>query len=194
MSVQRRHPGASGREGARVVGEQRVFLISDQGLTSEAVAAALTDFGYAVRSLTTPRRPESATELRRQLLDFEPGVVLFLHEVPDPVQVREMRRLMSRSAELVWVLLTTSPEGPVWGAGIDAGASAVLPMDSTVQELAAALSLAFRGAPVMRADDRERLHRAWTDRPPEEVAFWDRLERLTQREAEVSAPLARASA
>ncbi|NYG60279.1 DNA-binding NarL/FixJ family response regulator [Nocardioides daedukensis] len=191
MNVQQDDRVADVRGQVSAADGRRVLVISDHVLTSEAVAAALSDVGYRVRRMAARRHSLSMVDVQHQLTDFDPGVVLLLHEVADPAHVRAMRRLVSRFGDVAWFVLTSSKRGPVWGAGIDVGAATVMSMDSTVEELSRALSRAFARMPVMQEEARDRLHREWTDRPRAAVDLWDHLDRLTQRETEVLADLHR---
>lgn len=164
---------------------ERVAVVSDQHLTNEALRAALTVRGFEVRGAAVPTSLADVRELQRQFAAFQPGAGLMLQELLDPLHIRRTMRIMSETQSVRWLLLTGSPEGAHWGAGLAAGAAGVLPMTICLRQLADALDRLFAGEDLMVASDRERYLDQWRERGAEQRQLLDRLERLTPREAQV---------
>jgi two-component system nitrate/nitrite response regulator NarL len=183
-------PRARSRGPQRVVRRNRtpgrkVAVVSDFSLTGEAVRAALRDRGFTVLGAAVPSRAVEVRDLRRQFRGFAPNVALLLQERLDPRHLSGALRTISEFHELRWLLLTGSEEEPRWGAGLAAGAAAVLPMTIGLQDLADSLSRLCAGEELMPPVEKDRLVRLWTDHSAEQRLLVTRLELLTPREMQV---------
>lgn len=173
----------------RSLGGLRVAVVADQALTSEAVRTALTAHGLELVGLPTPDTITRARNLAQQVAEFRPRVGLLLQELDDPLHFRDamavLRAVLRVTPEVPWLLLTGTTEQSRWGAGLEAGAAAVLPMSSRLDDLASSLITLAAGGEVM-SEEQKRLHlHAWQERSSELRALTERVERLTPREMEI---------
>lgn len=113
-------------------GQSIAVVVSDQALLAEAIAAGLRSCGLLTQPLAWP---PSRTEL-----DTVPGsrpmvgVALFESDRSDVL--RHVQDLVAAVGDLPWILLTAVPSGPLWGAYLESGASAVLARSSSLEEVA----------------------------------------------------------
>lgn len=160
-------------------------MVSDQALTSEAVRAALAVKGFRLLGLLTPDTLTHARDLARAIEEFHPDVGLLLEELDDPLHFRDAMAVLRSVESVAWLLLTGATDKPRWGAGIEAGASAVLPMSIGLDELAAALLRLAAGREVVSEVDRAHLLSLWQEQNAQQRALAERVERLTRREMEI---------
>ncbi|MDN5894575.1 MAG: response regulator transcription factor [Nocardioides sp.] len=163
----------------------RVVVVADQALTGEAVRTALTGHGFEFVGLSTPDTLTHARELGRRVDELSPDVGLLMQELDDPLHFRDALAVLRAVGTAEWLLLTGAADQARWGAGIEAGASAVMPMTIGLDRLAEALNLLASGAEVMTQAERDRLLALWQERSAELRALTDRMERLSPREMEI---------
>ncbi len=163
----------------------RVMVLCDQYLTSEAIRVALRRRPFEVVGVGKPRRQVLPRQAMRMVDEQHPHVGLLVQEMLDPLHIRDALRILREVDRLPWLLLTGSPEGPYWGAGLEAGASAVLPMAIGLDQLTDALVKVSQGTEVMPETRRVHVLDQWQQRDAQERSVIERLERLTPREMEV---------
>jgi DNA-binding NarL/FixJ family response regulator len=84
-----------------------------------------------------------------------------------------------------WLVLTAAPPGPIWGALLQSGATAILPCTTSLDDVEAALAELFEGGEVMDPTTRTDLLALWVVVNDEQERLSERLERLTPQERRV---------
>lgn len=163
----------------------RVVMQCDQHLTSEAIRVALTGHEFEVFTTSRPQRTTQPRDVARVVEDVAPQVGLLVQELVDPLRVRDSLKVLREITEVPWLLLSGSPEGAGWGAGLEAGARAVLPMDTDLSRLTSALMAVARGEEAMAETTRRRVVAEWHESGAEQRGLLERMERLSPREMEV---------
>lgn len=169
----------------RPVTPLRVLVLCDQYLTSEAIRVALRHRPFELVGVGQPQRQVQPRQAARVVDDLRPHVGLLVQELLDPLHIRDALKILREVQGVPWLLLTGSPEGPSWGAGLEAGAQAVLPMTIGLNQLADALVKVGQGTEVMQPGQRAGVIAQWQERGAQQRSVIERLERLTTREMEV---------
>ena len=78
-----------------------------------------------------------------------------------------------------------APPGPIWGALLQSGATAILPCTTSLDDVEAALAELFEGGEVMDPTTRTDLLALWVVVNDEQERLSERLERLTPQERRV---------
>jgi DNA-binding NarL/FixJ family response regulator len=171
-------------------GSPRVAVASDQRLVAESVAAALREQSFDIVVVQWPDADSTGTTERRGPRAARgratpvPDVGLVLTDLLRMDQVRAARILVG-SLDVPWLVLTSAPRGPAWGAMYDRGATLVLPsggLESTT-ELIANLAAGWR--PDLSRRERRHLVHAWRTFESERAEMAARLKTLSDREEEV---------
>jgi DNA-binding NarL/FixJ family response regulator len=171
-------PQAGAQHGARVVVSSKQLLLRD------AVRTALRRMGFATTSLAVPAGAAQFHDARRWIARVRPTAGLLVAELDDAQQLREAVAVIT-GLDISWVLLTGTPQGPVWGAVIDAGAHDVLPTTASLVELSAVLNRVSEGSPDRECSDFDDVVRAWHDTSQERRKVTRRIETLSPREMEI---------
>lgn len=162
----------------------RVGLFADQYLVGQAVRTALTAKGFIVMHYRWPSGQRQITEAAQQLGESGATVGLLLCDLDRPGRVKEVVDLVA-AAPARWLLLSYLPEGPRWGAVLEGGVSAVLPISTRLDDLAVALHALSRRRVVMDEVMRRRVVAQWRLAALEEQGLLNRMKSLTAREMEV---------
>lgn len=178
----RRGGGVDPRSGEAL---KRVLVVADFNLTADALRVTLTNGGFHVLSAPVPASRAEVRALDLRLRSFRPRAAILMQEIATPVDVNNATRTLTGLSRLPWLLLTTTPEGPRWGAGLAAGASAVLPMSIRVADLVATLTQLCQGQEVMTPSEKSRLVDLWSDIGAQQQQLADGLASLTRREMQV---------
>lgn len=134
-----------------------VVILSRLQMLSQAVAAALRARGLEADEMAW------ALGVRRATHDLTSSdVVLLLDDLEDLDFGLATHYLMTQSPAR-FVVLTSRPEGPVWGALLATGVAVVMPTQSSLDEVAKALALVGRGESPMAKARRADLVREWVD-------------------------------
>ena len=165
-----------------VPGRLKVAVASDQALVAEAVRAALASRDFAAFALRWPG--EQALPRPRRGPMMAPDVALLISDLDRWARIRAASLLLSRVATR-WVVLTAAPSGPLWGAVIEAGASAVLPSDTSLDEVGEMVRRVARGELTIPVARQEELMREWNRLREERQELGERMHSLTPREREV---------
>lgn len=165
-----------------VPGRLRVAVASDQALIAEAVRAALVSRDFAAFTLRWPG--EQARPRPRRGPMIAPDVALLISDLDRWGRIRAASLLLSRVATR-WVVLTAAPSGPMWGAVIEAGASAVVPSNTSLDEVGEVVRQVARGELTIPVARQERLLRDWNKLREERQELGERMHTLTPREREV---------
>jgi DNA-binding NarL/FixJ family response regulator len=160
-----------------------VLVLSRQHLIRDAVRTALRSLGFATGSLGVPVGPGQFREVRRSIARVEPDVGLLVADLDDAAQLREAMSVVA-GLDLTWVVLTTTGPGAVWGAVLEAGAAAIVPTSTKLQDLEKMLRRTAREVPEPD-DDQLRLLDAWRSVGEDQRALTHRLEALSSREMEI---------
>ncbi|MCY7396856.1 MAG: LuxR C-terminal-related transcriptional regulator [Nocardioides sp.] len=156
-------------------------VTSDQSLIAESVCAALADRGFDTMILGWPGhqadgvRPPGRARF---------GAGLMISELDTPAQVRSSRILLAERSGC-WLVMTSAPRGPIWGAELEAGAARVVPTSWTLDQVAAGLFSLQQGAALLHAEDRAALVEVWNRHRSLRVERAERLQSLSPRERHV---------
>lgn len=164
-----------------------VLVLSRLLLVSQAVGAALRDRGIEAEASAW------AVGVQRATQDLhEDDVVLLFDDLEDRDSVLATQALITRSLPQ-FVVLTHRPEGAAWGAMLASGAAAVMPTDSSLVEVEAALIQVRAGESPFPEVQRSRLLREWFRWLAEDDALRERMADLSPREREILELLAQGS-
>ncbi len=159
----------------------RLIITSDHGLIAEAVGAALESRGcQAVRIPWTSSGHEHVEP---------PSAVravtgLAMCDLTPARRLREARAMVA-SVPVPWLLLTSAPRGPLWGALMESGVRSVLPSGTTLDEVVTELRAVADGGGALTDNVRRRLQREWQGLRDEQGRLEDRMHSLTPRERSV---------
>ena len=156
-----------------------VLILSPLLLISQAVAAALRDRGLDAEAAAW------AAGVHRATHDLtESDVVVLFDDLEDRDSVLATQSLVTQSSAQ-FLVLTHRPEGAAWGAMLASGAAAVMPTDSSLVEMEAALALLRAGSSPFSEMRRSRLVREWFRWLAEDDVLRARMADLSPREREV---------
>jgi DNA-binding NarL/FixJ family response regulator len=149
-------------------------------LVADAVRASLASRDFRASTLRWPGEPGHRRPMPRESHD----VGLLLSDLDRWPRLRAASLMIGRFA-VPWVVLTEAPEGPMWGAVLDAGARIVLPSSTGFDAVCKVVVRVASGSLATPPAERERLVAAWWDRLRRRVVLEQRLHSLTPRENEV---------
>ncbi len=156
-----------------------VVILSRLLLISQAVSAALRGRGIHAEAAAW------AAGVHRATHDLtEADVVVLFDDLEDRDSVLATQELITRSAAQ-FLVLTHRPEGPAWGALLASGVAGVMPNESSLVEVEAALALMRGGGSPTSSTRRSRLVREWFHWLAEDDLLRARLAELSPREREV---------
>ena len=156
-----------------------VLVLSKLLLISQAVEAALRGRGIDAEASTWAVGVQRATQELG-----ETDLVLLFDDLDDRDSVLATQALITQSSTQ-FVVLTNRPEGAAWGAMLASGAAAVMPTDSSLVEVEAALAMVRAGDSPISASRRSRLLREWFRWLAEDDARRERMADLSPREREI---------
>jgi two-component system nitrate/nitrite response regulator NarL len=166
--------GAAGRTG--------VVIASELALVAEVVRAGLTGRDFEATTLRWPG------ELQPGVPGSPPRagqhVGLLISDLDSWPRLRATWLLMAQ-VRLPWVVLTTAPYGPMWGAVLEAGARVVLPSSTRLVAVCDVVVGAARGSVHTLPAERELLVGLWADLRERRDVIGQRVETLTPRENDV---------
>ncbi|MGZ5398963.1 MAG: helix-turn-helix transcriptional regulator [Nocardioides sp.] len=153
-----------------------VVIVADHTLIGDSVAMALAHRGLVLSSLGWSH-PGGAR-------DVTPGDRGLLIADLDTERTIMRARDIVASADLHWTVLTGARRGPLWGAVLEAGASAVLSSSTSLEALSDRL---LDPAPPEnpQGPEREKLVASWVELWRERTDKLARLSTLSPREAQV---------
>lgn len=157
------------------VDQGTLLITAEHRLVADALAAAL--LGEGVQTRVTAKHPSLLAEPP----DGPGGRGLLVTELDGDVSLRWARAILARS-DTSWLVLTSAPRGPLWGALLDSGATHVMPTSIAFRELCDAIR---DGVPETDEDDRARLVGQWRELAEERRDQLVRLRSLTPREMQV---------
>ncbi len=160
-----------------------VVVAGEQSLVADAVRAALTTRGHAVRPVNWPVNGVLAAP-RGDGTGGPADVGLLISDLDRWSRVCAAD-LVLRRIETRWVVITTAPRGAAWGAVLDAGALTVLPAATGLDETNRVLAAVASGQAGMAPAERAALRRIWSEAQQERQVVRERLRSLTPREREV---------
>lgn len=139
-------------------------VVPDLGVTSDrALVAEVVCVGLVARGLLVVRipwaDPGAAHCVPGQKPGWTPGLALMLCDL-EPESVAMARSLVGAHPAR-WLLVTSAPRGPLWGAMLDVGVDGILEGGTTLAELADAISALLSGLPAGVVADRAQLVSAW---------------------------------
>lgn len=162
----------------------RVVVVSKSQLIRDAVRTALRSLGFTAASIGLPTGANQFHEVRRWLAGAGPVTGLLLTSLDDAAQMREAVGVVS-GLDLDWLLLTSTPPGPSWGAVLDAGARDIMSTSTSLEDLSACVRAISDGRDPMPNDEREESLAAWRRVAGEHRRLTRKLEALSPREMEI---------
>lgn len=166
----------------------RLVVVSDHSLVGEAVRMALASRGFDAASLPAPSGHGSRRDFASRVSRFRPGVGLLLCELEDRALLRGAVEIVS-SVRIRWVLLTRAKDDAAWGALVEAGVVAVLPMSTNLDTLTDTLLQVAAGRKLMSDEVRERVLEEWRREGEQARRVSGLMQALTPREVAVLAAL-----
>lgn len=166
-------------QGPDGVADLMVGVASEFRLIAESVTAALIDSG--VNATTVPWNGTS---------DFGGKPDRSLDRVAVLVSDLALPRVddvcaHGRATGSRWLVITDAPRGPVWGAAIECGASAVVEATVSIDGLIEILGDVRADASPIGEVERRLLLRQWREVRQQQQQLRDRMSSLTPREKEV---------
>ena len=160
-----------------------VAVASDLSLLAEAVGAALASRRLKVVQLAWPGVPRD-DPTRRQLARLKPDVALLLYDVDMSIRMAQASALL-RDWSGPWLVLTGSAPGAAWGGLRAAGAAAVRPNDTGLEEVEGLIRILATGRRAPCADSLDTYVDAWRFAQLRHSELQQRLDNLTPRERQV---------
>jgi DNA-binding NarL/FixJ family response regulator len=118
-------------------------------------------------------------------LDSEPDVVLMDLRMPGTDGIEATRRIRAEGGKSAIVILTGEGDDVSMARAIQAGARGLLAKTSAVNDLAEAVRRAYRGEPLHRPAEVNRVLAVERERSEHDRELERRVERLTPRETEI---------
>lgn len=150
-----------------------VAIASDLSLVAETVRTALEARGYECHVLRWGRADKRPADGGLLICDASPSTRLC-----------EGLRVV-KGTDYAWLLLTSAPAGPVWGAALEGGVVGIVASASTLDEVDAALQRLLAGEAL---HDPEQIHawvQDWHETRARKAVLLGRVESLTPRERTV---------
>jgi DNA-binding NarL/FixJ family response regulator len=160
-----------------------VHVFSRFDLIAQTVAAGLTSRGlraHRAECLGTYVEPLSAPPDEARAED----VAVLIDDLEGYAALRWACGLVGQGPA-PWLVLTAAPPGPIWGALLQAGACAVLPSSTSLEEVERATLRLFRGEDAMDTATRTDMLSTWVVVNDEQERLAERLERLSAHERRV---------
>ncbi len=162
----------------------RVGLVEDHGLFAEALSIALEMEGHQVRRTPLDDHARGVASALPALLRWQPGIVLLDLDLGVYGNGMTLVEPLSRAGVGV-IVVTGNRERSRWGEALGRGARLVLPKNSELNDILAAIRRVHEGLPVISAAERNELVELWRGEHRAEQEARERLDRLTRRESEV---------
>lgn len=159
----------------------RCAVACEHALVAEAVRAALAERALDAVVVPWPDTGRVGLPLHPPG-EFQSG--LLVASLDRWSRLRQVEALLA-AVRTRWVVLTDVPRGAEWGVVAEGGAVAVLPSNSALDEVAAALAAAARGELGLDAADRNDLSVQWAELRARRADLAARLHTLTPRERQV---------
>lgn len=162
----------------------RVVLVSTPSLVSEAVGEALVSRGLDVVTGALPSGPRGLRELGRLVAASRAPVGLVVSDLVEAAELRAIDAVLT-GITLRWLVVTSEPAGPQWGAVLESGAVAVLPTSASLEELRRAVLQIAMGREILPPALLARVVQEWHETREVEQDLNARLTSLTPREMAV---------
>ncbi|MFT4082805.1 MAG: response regulator transcription factor [Nocardioides sp.] len=168
----------------------RVAIVEDHVLFAESLELALSLEGYDVRRILLPAEQTSVPAMMASVLRQRPKIVLLDFDLGRFGDGARLVEPLARAGVDV-VVVTGAVDEARWGQALRLGARTVLPKSHPLGEILGTVRRLHQGQSVLDVADRERLLKIWHQRRGEMLDLRARLDRLTNREAEVLGHLMR---
>ncbi len=156
-----------------------VLILARLRLIAQAVLRALRDRGIDAVAMSWPEGVRRATH---DLTSSD--VVLLFDDLEDRESVLAAQALIAQSSAQ-FLVLSHRREGAAWGAVLASGAVAVMPTESSLDQVDAALAVARQGGSPFSEARRSRLVGEWFRWLAEDERMRARLAELSPRERQV---------
>jgi DNA-binding NarL/FixJ family response regulator len=146
-------------------------IAAEHRLVADALSVALQGEGFRTAVATPGARASSRLA----------GRGLLVCDLDGDASLRWVRSTLRRS-DTAWVVLTSAPRGPLWGGVLESGAVEVLPMSTSLGDLA---DLIEAGVREDTDDEHARLVDQWVTLAAERRDQLERMRSLSPREMQV---------
>jgi len=153
-------------------------------LIRDTLLAALDEHGIATIAVPESAGGRQLDDVRRWSGSVQRTYGLLVTELDDAAQLFEGIHVLS-TIPVVWLVLTSLPAGPAWGALLEAGADDVLPASTSLEELTARIRDPGAAAAALSQREREHLIASWRRISGGQQALNERLAGLSTREMEI---------
>jgi two-component system nitrate/nitrite response regulator NarL len=173
--------------GSQPARQTSVFVTSELVLVAEAVGEALAVRGFDTTTtdwLAAPangKRPGLAPDVG-PLTGRRVGLLISDLDSWDGLWAAW---LLITQVPLPWVVLTSAPQGPSWGAALDAGARLVLPSSTGLERLCRVIGDVALGTMQTLSAEQEELVESWARLLERREEISQQVASLTPREREV---------
>jgi DNA-binding NarL/FixJ family response regulator len=157
-------------------------VTSELVLVAETVGVGLVERGFDAAPLDWPAEPPGDGGHRGRAAGADVG--LLISDLGSWKRLRTAWLLVARNP-LPWVVVTTAPQGPMWGAALDAGACVVLPGTVGLKQVCRAVKGAARGTVHTLPADQDVLVAQWGELLERREVICHQVSSLTPREHEV---------
>lgn len=154
--------------------ELRLAVVSDHTLVAEAVRAALAGRGFHAEVI-----PWASSQAA-----VSPDVGLIVCDL-QPLRHLEEAQALVEQVRAPWLLLTSEPRGPLWGAMLESGVEVALSSTSTLDQAVTALRRLADGAVLMTEQSRRELKDEWASAIADRELLIQQVQSLTPRERTV---------
>jgi DNA-binding NarL/FixJ family response regulator len=160
----------------------RVVVVSELTLVAEAVSASLA--GHDLETTTMRWPDDHSSAWRGTQRGYRQGIGLMINDLDSWSHLRGAWRLIAE-IPLSWVVLTSTPHGPMWGAALEAGAVVVMPGDADLAAVHEVIVGVAAGNEQIAPSERALLTSTWADLLDRLELIGKRIHSLTPREHEV---------
>lgn len=149
-------------------GRLRVLVAADHALFADTVRAALAKRGHQVVEGE----------------DAPADVGLMMSDLDRWSLIDSAASTVAR-VDMPWLVLTSAPRGPAWGALLHSGADLVVPREHGLEQVCDLLVSVGSSRSALPASERAELQSAWKEAFERRHRMAGRLDRLSPREGEV---------
>ena len=165
-------------------GRARVALVEDHVLFAEALEIALSVRGYDVRRIDLPETSRTVSTLLPVILRARPGIVLLDLDLGEHGRGMHLIDPLS-DAGIAVVIVTANTDRVEWAECMRLGARKVIPKNTHLNDILAAVRRIYHGFPVVSREERAELAQLWRTHRSDTQELRARLDLLTHREQEV---------
>lgn len=172
------------QQGAPTGDSPDVLLVCEHALIRDALFMAFRDHGISSLPLPASASSQQLDVARQWALSQQPNCGLLVTELDEATQLFDAVSLLE-AVSLAWLVLTSLPPGPAWGALLDAGAAEILPTSMSLDDLTVRIRSLRTGRETLARHEREELVLSWRRIADEQHMLHQLLVQLSARELEI---------